>query len=63
MRRIRARLPKARLLKTEVVAKTPDSHHHIGKSQNDPVHIGTFVRERNTDPAVKVRVAHWIPNN
>lgn len=38
--------------KGEVV--TPELHHHIGKSQNDAEHIGTFLSKNAGDPAVKV---------
>jgi hypothetical protein len=33
---------------------TPDLHHHIGKSQNSPLHIGTYVQRYANDLAIKV---------
>jgi hypothetical protein len=36
------------------VASTPDLHHHIAKSQNTPVHIGTYLQRYSNDPAIKV---------
>ena len=38
----------------EVVASTPDAHYHIGKSQNSPENIVTFLRDHFGDPAIKV---------
>lgn len=35
-------------------AISPDMHHHIGKSQNEAEHIGTFLSTNAGDPAVKV---------
>lgn len=31
-----------------------ESHHYMGKSQNEYDHIGTFLTNNSTDPAVKV---------
>jgi hypothetical protein len=36
------------------VASTPDMHHYIAKSQNTPVHIGTYLQRYSNDPAIKV---------
>jgi hypothetical protein len=36
------------------VASTPDLHHHIAKSQNTPVHIGTYLQRYPKDPAIKI---------
>jgi hypothetical protein len=51
IRRIRARdgtFPRER------VDMSPVAHHHIGISQNDYLHIGTFLRKNLGDPAVRV---------
>lgn len=31
-----------------------EAHHHMGKSQNEYEHIGTFLSQNVSDPAVKV---------
>lgn len=36
------------------VASTPALHHHIAKSQNTPVHIGTYLQRYSNDPAIFV---------
>lgn len=36
-------------------AKLPNTHYHIGASQNEYIHLGTFLNRHKTDPAVKVR--------
>lgn len=46
--------------KLENVARTPEAHHHIGKTQNNPVHIGNFIQERQGDLAVQVCIL-WAP--
>jgi hypothetical protein len=52
IRRIRAKnFPDK---KPDAVANDPDVHHHIGKSQNNPEHIGFFVQKHSGDPAIKV---------
>lgn len=33
---------------------TPDTHHHIGKSQNEYESVGTWLSRHTGDPAVKV---------
>lgn len=33
---------------------TVDTHHHIGKSQNEVEDIGTFLSKNPRDPAIKV---------
>lgn len=53
IRRIRMRLGRAR---GEQVPRSLEEHHHIGKSQNEFEHIGTFLRRNSGDPATKVRV-------
>jgi hypothetical protein len=44
------------------VANDPDIHYHIGKSQNRYMHIGTFLRQTEGDPATKVRISSCIPH-
>jgi hypothetical protein len=39
----------------EKVPKTPQGHHHMGVSQNQYEHIGTFLNRTSGDPATKVR--------
>ena len=53
IRRIRARHSDS---VHEQVDSTPEKHHHIAKSQNDNVHIGTFLRKNVGDPAVQVQI-------
>lgn len=36
-------------------AMLPNAPYHIGKSQNEPEHIISFIQENAGDPAVKVR--------
>jgi hypothetical protein len=55
LRRVRAKLVVAGLCPDELVAKTPQEHHHIGVSQNEYDHIGTFLQKNSGDPAIKVR--------
>ena len=40
--------------KAELGALDPTQHHHIGVSENLPEHIGTFLRNHSSDPAIKV---------
>jgi len=54
LRRIRSRLPVHVLKQRERVVKSPLEHHHIGRSQNNHEHIGTFLRKHTGDPAVQV---------
>ena len=54
IRRIRSKLHSGRQAQREVVANTPHEHHHIGLSQNQYEHIGTFLQKNANDPAVKV---------
>jgi hypothetical protein len=60
LRRIRAKLSNAGQLQEETVAADPQKHHHIGRSQNNYHHIGTFLRNNAADPAVKVGVVRVI---
>lgn len=39
----------------DTAARSPRSHHHIGKSEDEPEHIGTFLRTHQGDPAITVR--------
>lgn len=55
IRRIYERLGESRETRDEENACTPDVHHHIGKSQNYPEHIGLFLQQHAGDPAVKVK--------
>jgi hypothetical protein len=54
IRRIRARFQAGSSTQRETVAKTPQEHHHIGLSQNQHQHMGTFLLKNIGDPAVKV---------
>lgn len=37
------------------IATSPSARYHVGATQNQPVHIMTFVYTNSHDPAVKVR--------
>lgn len=54
LRRIRARNYAEGNPEKEAVAISPEVHHSIGKSENHPEHIGSFVQKNLGDPAVKV---------
>lgn len=54
IRRIRAKLRKTGNVLHEDVARSPEAHHHIGKSQNFAENIHSFVRENKDDPAIQV---------
>jgi hypothetical protein len=66
LRRLRAKLSDGglsdggQLQDEETVAADPLKHHHIGRSQNNYYHIGTFLRNNAADPAVKVGVVRVI---
>ncbi|KAG2067230.1 hypothetical protein BDR04DRAFT_1129692 [Suillus decipiens] len=45
---LKHRSPKGRYL------RSPHVHHHIGSTQKHPVHIGTYLRTHEGDPALKV---------
>ena len=61
--RIQGKLSDAgQLQDEETVTTDPQIHHHIGQSQNNYHHIGTFLYNNATDPAVKVSVVHVIDN-
>lgn len=36
------------------LATSPLAHHHIGMTQKYPVHLGTYLRSHQGDPAIKV---------
>ena len=38
----------------EKVSRSPEAHHHIGKSQDCHSHVGTFLQAHAEDPAIKV---------
>ena len=38
----------------ETVATTPDTHFHIGQSQNSPENLVNFLCKHSDDPAIKV---------
>lgn len=52
IRRIRHK--SGSLYKRENVPSDPAGHYHIGRSQNQFEHIGTFLRSFKGDPAIKV---------
>lgn len=54
LRRIRNKINPVPELDNER-AISPSVHHHIGKSQNLPYHIGTFLQQHEGDPAIQVR--------
>lgn len=45
----------------EIVSRSPEAHHHIGKSQDRHSHIGTFLQAHLADPAVKVIAVYNEP--
>jgi hypothetical protein len=54
IRRIRARTSHNAEVPPEKLPVIPDVHHCIGRSQNQPEHIGLFVQKNLGDPAIKV---------
>jgi hypothetical protein len=56
LRHIREKLGTQKTVMDDEVASTgtPDLHHYIGKSQNTPLHIGTYLQRYAGDPAIKV---------
>jgi hypothetical protein len=54
LRRIREGHRRSGKPQDEQVVGSPEAHHHIGKSQNNPEHITHFLRKNAGDPAVKV---------
>ena len=52
--RIHARTSTNASSPTEKLPITPDVHHCIGQSQNQPEHIGLFVQNNSGNPAIKV---------
>jgi hypothetical protein len=56
IRRIRQRINEIRKIDLQP-DKRPDSsaiRYHIGKSQNNPIILGSFLRENRSDPALQV---------
>ena len=41
-------------MQIQKVSRSPEAHHHIGKSQDHYSHIGTFLQAHAEDPAIKV---------
>jgi hypothetical protein len=39
---------------TEEIVNDPLMQYNMGKTQNSPVHVPTFLQKNNGDPAVKV---------
>jgi hypothetical protein len=54
IRRIRAKLVSKGQIESEVVASTPQEHHHIGVSENRWENVGSFIRSHAGDPATQV---------
>jgi hypothetical protein len=56
LRHIRDKLGTQKVVMEDEAASTgtPDLHHYIGKSQNTPLHIGTYLQRYANDPAIKV---------
>lgn len=58
IRRIRQKLDQSNknceVLMHEKGPQSWTSEYHIGKTQNHPLDLGTFIQEAHTDPAVKV---------
>lgn len=43
------------------IALCPQSHHHMGKSEDESEHIGEMLKAHSEDPAVMVRpVSHYV---
>jgi hypothetical protein len=62
LRRIKAKLSPEAQARREAISKEPQQHHHIGRSQNQYEHIGTFLRRHAGDPAVMVCRNQRIPS-
>lgn len=55
LRRLRQRRPgNVEEICDQGTAQGADTHHHIGMSQNEFEHIGTFLQRNSGDPAIKV---------
>jgi hypothetical protein len=50
----------ARVIK-ENLPRTLEEHHHIGRSEIQYKHIGTFLHHHSGDPATKVSLAFFLP--
>lgn len=58
IRRIRERLDtngKSDTAAEAEAATSPDARYHIGKTQNEPEHLISFVQKNAGDPALKVK--------
>ncbi|KAG6902604.1 hypothetical protein DXG01_000685, partial [Tephrocybe rancida] len=54
LRRIQAKTdPMERADDGTASEASPEVHHQIGKTENLPVHLGTFVQSRSGDPAIQ----------
>ena len=60
LRRIRARHKEAGRPTHEEVPISLNAHHVIGKSQNYPEHIPSFLQNNASDPAVKVNMIPYV---
>lgn len=56
VRRIRQRLygKTKRTKQDDEGMPGPEIHHHMGKTENDWLEMGSFLRDNNGDPAIKV---------
>jgi hypothetical protein len=63
LRRIRARHREVGRPINEDIATTPEAHHIIGKSQNQPENIPLFLQKHARDPAIKVRKKAFSAEN
>lgn len=64
IRRLRAHLQMPPTQNTRTYTEhafTPDTHHHIGKSQNEYEAIGTFLSQNAGDPAIQVSFSFVTP--
>lgn len=67
IRRLRTRfqaasqIPLTPNITSPEITSTPDTHHHIGKSQHDYENIGTFLLNNAGDPAIQVSSLLNVP--
>lgn len=52
--RIRQHLFKGKNQDTEGLVSNPELHHQMGKSENEWIEMGEFLRRNNGDPVIKV---------
>lgn len=62
IRRVGDRIAHRPHIEITELARNPDSHHHIGLTQKYPVHIGSYLRMHEGDPATKVSRNHTCAN-